>query len=237
MDAFAQRCAQVTNEFSCQGVANTCWALAVLSAYDCPALPRLWARYADIMTQALAPSAEGEDAQVGGDTITRLDWAQLHEVATLAAAEAPGVLAPLPPSVAARAASTWASCASSGNNSKTHSYISLLLKTELKVGFTRNKVCSRTGRTVDIAIEPGEGLRFALMVDGPPLFTRNTWQQTGSARARDRALGAAGWAVVAVPHFAMETLQNSPRACADYLRKRLAEATQEQLARQGPLRG
>jgi len=212
--AFDARALEVLHHFNRQGLANTCWALVVLSAYDCAALPRLWARLIE---------------QMHSDAAAKLDWIQLAEVSRLAHQERPGLLAELPAELARRADSLWTAHAGGRNRSANHKFVSYLLKRFLQVPFESNKLCKRTGRNVDLALLPAEDLRIAVLVDGPALFTCNTWQQTGQAKLRDRALALAGWRVVVVPHFALEgvsrtTAGGGANKAVEYLRRRLTDA-------------
>lgn len=56
------------------------------------------------------------------------------------------------------------------------------------------------------------GERIALEVDGPHHFTANTLAVGGAMAARHRLLGAAGWAVVSVPFFLWDTLDDAARS-------------------------
>ena len=218
LKAFDSRCTAQLSSFNTQGLANTCWALVVLQAYDCAALPRLWARW-------LARMAEGGEAAA-------LDWVQLAEVAVVAARERPGLLQEMGSGMAEAARARWAGHvqAQRSCDSSSHNRVAARLQTDLRVPFKRSKMCSQSARLVDLALEVDQ-LRLAVMVDGPALFTRNTWQQTGSARLRDRSLALAGWRVVVLPWFALEGLRD-PAACSEYLRRRLAEAAEAEVRRQ-----
>ena len=219
LKAFDSRCTAHLPSFNTQGLANTCWALVVLQAYDCAALPRLWARWLVRM------------AERGGEAAA-LDWVQLAEVAVVAAHERPGLLQEMDSGMEKTARTRWAEHvqAQRSSDSSSHNRVAARLQTDLRVPFKRSKLCSQSARLVDLALEVDQ-LRLAVMVDGPALFTRNTWQQTGSARLRDRSLSLAGWRVVVLPWFALEGLRD-PAACSEYLRRRLAEAAEAEVRRQ-----
>jgi hypothetical protein len=221
LEAFDSRCTSQLSSFNTQGLANTCWAVVVLQAYECAALPSLWSRWLTRMAE-------------GGGEAAALDWVQLAEVALVAARERPGLLQEMDSGMEKMSRARWAEHAQAQHTgpraSSSHNRVAARLQTNLKVPFKRNKLCSQSARLVDLALEVDQ-LRLAVMVDGPALFTRNTWQQTGSARLRDRALTLAGWRVVVLPWFALEGLRD-PSAFSEYLRRRLAEAAEAEVRRQ-----
>ena len=218
LQAFDARCATELKQFNTQGLANTCWALVVLQAYDCAALPRLWARWL---------------GRMAAEAVSPLDWVQLAEVSLVAGRERPGLLQEMHGGMAdtARARLVDHAQRCHGGDSTSHNRVAARLQSDLRVAFKRNKLCEQSARTVDLALEPVDALRLAVMVDGPALFTRNTWQQTGPARLRDRALALAGWTVLVLPWFALEGLRE-PRALTAYIRRRLAEAAAAEVRRQ-----
>ena len=55
------------------------------------------------------------------------------------------------------------------------------------------------------------GERIALEADGPSHFAANTLAPGGAMLARRRLLAARGWAVISVPYYVWEKLNNDGR--------------------------
>jgi hypothetical protein len=235
MAAFAARTTHkaVLPVFTRQGLALCCWALAAMQAWRCAALPAAWQRLLSELAASGDAALDGDDVDDVADMRQleryQIDLRTLHEVFTLAQAEAPGLLVPPATSVMEAARATWATetaaqaASSATRASRTYTEVAVCLRDTLALAPTEQVVCGASGRIVDLALERG-GVRLALQVDGPGRFLRNTWQPSGATRLRDRALAAAGWRVLSLPFYTLDELR-TPEPRAEYLRRRLTDAT------------
>lgn len=210
--------------FSRQALALCAWAAACLQLYHAlPALPRLWA--------ALCDGLAADVAAAPAPACAPADLRACHEVWTLACAEAPGRLAQPPAELLRAGAAAWAAAQAprlapgASGCSRLHAAVALALRDGLRLRCAR-LLCPASGRLVDCALPPAGTLRIAVQVDGPALFTRNSWQPLGGTAMRDRALTLAGWRVVSVPFY---ELKGGPRARTAYLAARLADAARSYL--------
>jgi hypothetical protein len=216
LDAFAARAAEVVNDFTRQGLCMCCWGLVGLEAYRCGALPMLW-------NQLLTGVEDANLADIGF-----IDLRVVYEVSCLAAAEMPDLLTPLDGNTLEACIATWSAEAASQVSasmmkpSQTYTLVADCMRNGMGLVPAEHIVCGSSARMIDLAIESG-AVRLAVQVDGPGRCIRNTWQPSGASRMRDRALVCAGWRVVSLPFYVLDTL-TTPSDRKDFLVRRLSEA-------------
>jgi hypothetical protein len=217
--AMLLRAVACLDDLTTQGATNVLWALAVLGAEADP-------------TAAGAVAARAVEA--AGELDCR-ELSQLHQV--LLAAELEGLFRGLDlaelvgPSLAERCRGAFEGAAVSG--SKLQAAVARCLA-GLGVPFEEEAIEPRTGYRVDMLVTAqapaGGGGTWGpcvVEVDGPKHFVAKAgggggWRPNGSTLLKRRLLAQAGWRVVSLPFWELDSCAGQ-EAQAAYLRRRLCD--------------